>query len=216
MIPQDLIDAAKYLKGKTAEINALIADTEGRDARVASAILEDGIVDLLKDAKKWVVFSPNLDGSNNRSWYDCKINDCFCNIKISELKTNDNTGAKKAIYYLLTGQSPIGVPPQNKGFFKRMKPNESPDENRDYYYFVVNKTNPADIFSVSLKNITHCATNSINQPFQSNWDKCRVPANRTWQEAKDFLLNEWAKSVKSNVDNIKKGMTASYPEYFED
>ena len=216
MIPQDLIDAAKYLKDKPIEVAAATAARPNMDARTASALAEDGIVDLLKDAKRWNVISPNLAGTNNRAWYDCKINDCFCNIKVSALKSKDNTNAKMAIYYLLTGQEPIGVSPQNKSFFKKMKPNENPDEDRDYYYFVVNKNNPADIFSVSLKNLTHCIPNPANQPFQSNWNKCRVPANRTWQEAKDFLLTEWAKSIKSNIDNIKKGMTASYPEYFED
>ncbi len=216
MIPQDLIDAADYLKGKTADINALIADTEGRDARVASAILEDGIVDLLQAANRWEVISPNLAGTNNRSWYDCKINDCFCNIKISELKTNDNTNAKMAIYYLLTGQEPIGISDKNKYIFALMKKNESPDKNRDYYYFVVNKADPADIFPVSLRGLAHYVPNPTNQPFQSNWDSCRTPVTRTWQEAKEFLLTQWATSISRNIANETMGMPTSYPEYFED
>ncbi len=216
MIPQNLTDAAEYLKGKTADINTLIAATARVDARAASALLEDGIVDLLQAANRWDVISPNLAGTNNRSWYDCKINDCYCNIKVSELKTSDNTNAKKAMYYLLTGESPVGVSDTNRNFFRLMSENESPDEDRDYYYFVVNKANPADIFPVSLKGLAHCQPNPANPPFQSNWDRCRTPVNRNWQEARRFLLTQWATSIGNNINNLTQGMPTFYPEYFED
>ncbi len=216
MIPQDLIDAAEYLKGKPVEVAAATAARPNMDARTASALAEYDIIKLLQDSRIWNIDSPNVDDDNNRFWYDCKINDCFCNIKVSTFRNNDNTNAKKAIYYLLTGESPVGVPDTNRDFFRLMSENESPDDDRDYYYFVVNKNNPADIFPVSLKNLTDYVPNPTNQPFQSNWNRCREPVNRTWQEAKEFLLTQWATSISRNIANETMGMPTSYPGYFED
>ncbi len=218
MIPQVLFDAAEYLKGKPVEVAAATATRPNMDARTASALAEYDIIKLLQDSGIWNIDSPNVDddNNNNRFWYDCKINDYFCNIKVSTFRNNDNTNAKMAIYYLLTGQEPIGISDKNRDIFALMKKNESPDEDRDYYYFVVNKTNPADIFPVSLKGLAHCVPNPTNQPFQSNWDSCRTPVNRTWQVAKEFLLTEWATSISRNIANETMGMPTSYPEYFED
>ena len=212
MIPQVLFDAADYLKGKATTVSS------GIDARADSGLSENVIIKLLQDAKKWNINSPNADddNNNNRFWYDCKIDDCFCNIKVSALKSNDNTNAKKAIYYLLTGQEPIGISDKNTIFFDQMRQNENPDESRDYYYFVINKSDLSDVFPVSLKGLAHCQPASANPPFQSNWDKCREPVPRSWQEAKEFLLTQWAISIGNNINNLTQGMPVFYPEYFED
>ena len=48
-----------------------------------------------------------------------EINDYFCDIKISDLKRSDNTGAKQAIYYFLTGIT-TPAPAQQKAFLKNL------------------------------------------------------------------------------------------------
>ena len=86
---------------------------------------------------------------------------------------------------------------QAKNFFKDMKRLEDPDEEKDYYYLIVNKLDPEDVFIVSLKGIRHCHPASNNPPFQANWGKCREPVVRSWAEAKEFLLDSGASQLQS-------------------
>ena len=82
-----------------------------------------------------------------------RIDDLYIDVKISECKSNDNTQAKTAIYWFLTGMDPTGVPPQRSIFFRTMKENEKRDPKRDFYFLVVNKLDTSDVFIVSLKGL---------------------------------------------------------------
>lgn len=210
MIPPDLIDVARYLSDLDFQLV-----TSAQDARRDSGDSETHVVQLLQNSHMWRVFSPNVDRGNNRTWYDAKINDFYVDIKISECSANDNTNAKKAIYYLLTGKPPEKVPDMEKRFFRAMRDSESPDETRDYYYLIVNKRDLSDIFVVNLKGLPHASPSANNMPFQANWGRCRKPRERSWHEARDFLLNAWAESIRRATKKYREGMVACYPEFFD-
>lgn len=140
----------------------------------------------------------------------------YVDIKVSECRSSDNTNAKKAIYYLLTGKPPDEVPDQESIFFAKMKENERADETRDFYFLVVNKLNTGDVFVVSLKGLSHVVPSTNNQPFQSNWGRCHDNTDRDWNEAKSFLLTKWAESQQKVLDKYAKGMVRYYPQFFED
>ena len=95
-----------------------------------------------------------------------------------------------------------------------MKKNEKPDEKRDFFYIIINKNDTSDVFILSLKGLKKLQAAPNNLPFQCNWSQNRESAGRSWQEAKDFLLRKWAEGITKKLENVKKGMPWSYPEYF--
>ena len=212
MIPSVLLEVESYLQNNEVKL-----PSGGEDLRADSSRAEKQVVQFLQNAGSWdEVYSPAVDSGNNRSWYDARIEGYFVDIKISQCKASDNTNAKKAIYYFLTGVKADHVPHNTDQFFKSMKKKERPDEKRDYYYLIVNKNKPTDVLFVSLKGLAHCMPAPNNLPFQSNWGKCRKQKERTWAEAKDFLLSAWADSIKELIKKQQNGMPKTYPEFFSD
>ncbi len=218
MIPRILNEIRDYL------INCkLVLSSGSGDGRSDSANSEKIIISALQNVKNksWSVLTPNT--KNNRHWYDFICydkdnNSYYCDIKISNLSGNDNMNAKKAIYWLLTGdENTHQVSDRNAVFFKTMKENENLSQERDFYYLVVNKNNVGDIFFVSLKNICEEGVNVShnNPPIQSKWDKCRKIESRNMQQAKDFLLKKWAECIKKNIANLESGMPIHYQKYFK-
>lgn len=215
MIPEELKNVGEYLSAQNIQLPA-----HGTDSRQDSAAAESHIVHILQNSRRDMdireIYSPNVGQRTNRAWYDVKVDDHFCDIKVSALRTNDNTNAKKAIYYFLTEEEPEKVPDQEKLFFKMMVENENPSESRDYYYIVINKNNTRDIFVISLKGIAALSPAPNNPPFQCHWGRCRDSVNRSWRGARDFLLTTWATSIRKKMENAKLGMPFYYPEFFND
>lgn len=216
MIPNELKQVAKYLSAQQIKLPF------GRDGRLDSAIGEDHVAKALLDtttSKGWKITCPNIGKKNNREWYDVKINEHYCNIKISECTGKaDNANAKKAIYYFLTGRPGNAVNSAESVFFKNMKDAENPNEKRDYFYLVVNKTDTKDVFFVSLKGLNSDSVkiNPRNPPFQVDWKNNKTPVERDWEQAKEFLLETYAECLYKSVTLTRNGMPKSYPEFFED
>ena len=220
MIPRIFKEITQHLKDE-----GITLVSGGADGRLDSAASESKIISALqnKPNSNWQVITPNT--KNNRSWYDFTCTNTktgdkyYCDIKISDFthKSSDNMNAKKPIYWLLTGKNPEKVPDQNAPFFKSMKDNENLEEDRDFYYLVINKNKTKDIFVVSLKNINPdgVISNHNNPPIQANWNKCRKEVKRDMQEAKDFLLDRWAHSITRHLEILKGAMPKYYPEYFK-
>ena len=173
MIPTILQEVADYLS--EYDFNLV---SSGQDGRQHSSASETKIIQILQNSKynqKWRVISPNIERRDNRAWYDAKIGDYYVDIKISECTSNDNTNAKMAIYYFITGREPGSTQVRESIFFRDMRNYESSSEDRDYYYLVINKNKLDDVFIVSLKGLKDAHPAHNNMPFQSNWDKCRIP-----------------------------------------
>ena len=200
MIPQVLNDAAQYIASLSLTLKG-----QGTRSRAFSGVAQAQIIEELHKARQWTIETPG-----ERAWHDVKIDGHYCDVKISAFEMPDNTNASRAIYYLLTGDN--SPPRADKNFFCKMRENESESDARDYYYFVVNKTDTRDVFVVSLKGI-QAHTNAANRPFQCRWDNCRTPIIRTWQEAREYLLAEWAKSIRREIKKLQTRQE-SYPELF--
>lgn len=212
LIPVVLQEAAGFLSNSSFELPSGTGDSR-RDSGVG----ENTVVQLLQNAQRWKVTSENVGKSTNRAPYDMTFENVLVDIKISGMKGQDNTNAKGAIYYLLTGEDGKNtpIPTHNKPFWKSLKENENPDERRDFYYLIVNKNDTSDVFVVSLKHITKVTPASENPPFQAKWDDCRVSTKRTWEEAKTYLLGKWAESIKRKQESLKV-MPTYYPEFFKE
>lgn len=212
LIPVVLQEAADLLSESSFEL-----PRGSGDSRRDSGAGETTVIQILQNEQRWNVTSENIGKPTNRAPYDMTFENLLVDIKISGMSGQDNTNAKKAVYYLLTGEDgkTNPIPNHNKPFWKSLKERENPNETRDFYYLVVNKNDTSDVFVVSLKHIAKVMPSANNQPFQAKWDDCRVPKHRTWEEAKNYLLGQWAESIM-RLQKTLKAMPSYYPEFFRE
>lgn len=192
MLPQTLLEMVEFLKKQNLSLSI-----QSRDGRINSAFNEDEIFTLLSQ-------NFNINRPNMRDWVDFSFseNEVFIpvNIKVSTTKTADNLNCKLGIYYALTGQ----IPPFNNSvfwdnYFRALRENLQ-ENNVDYYFLIINKDNPSDVFATSLKGLESITPNGNNLPFQAKWDSNRNYIPRDFEEAKDFILHTFAESLKLRAD----------------
>ncbi len=201
-LPNLLNEMVNFLRSQN-----LTLSKASRDGRINSAFNEDEIFTLLEtnfaDVKR-----PNM-----RDWVDFSFeeNGQFypVNIKVSTMKTRDNVNCKLGIYYALTGKEPdFDNEIKWADFFSTLRENMQ-ENSKDYYFLIVNKNNPNDIFATSLKRLKDIKPEGNNLPFQAKWDANREIVQRDFESAKDFLLGVFEKSLKLRADAY-----LSYKRYF--
>ena len=203
MIPKILDGISDYLN--TLEIE--VTDSQ-RDGRINSILHEDKLTELL--AKKYPIDVPEA-----RAWYDFAItyDGIFypVNIKSTTGKGNDNLSCKLGIYYALTGIEPT-FDNQIKWmpFFDKLKKNLS-ENDVDYYFLVLNK-GTGKTFMAALKGLQSLVPNGNNLPFQCNWTENTQYKSRTFEEAKDFLLTNFAASIRGRTA-IGDDFKDNFPSY---
>jgi hypothetical protein len=189
MIPEVVIELKEYISEKAPDLSSRF-----EDGRINAAINEKEIIDLLEldfDIKK----------PRSREWWDITYEDGLqtypINIKISNLRGNDNVQCKLGIYYALTGIWPTF---QNEisweNFFRKLSEDIDTATNRDYYFLIINKEDSSDVIATSLKSISSLVPNGNNLPFQCNWGSNRYPISRSHNEAKSFILSYLKKSCE--------------------
>lgn len=169
-----------------------------RDGRLNSAFNEDEILEIILQN------GFNVNRPRIRDWIDFSFeeNGKFypVNIKVTTTKTADNLNCKLGIYYALTGTLPnFGNGISWENYFKNLSENLR-ENNSDYYFLIVNKENPSDIFISSLKTLQKINANGNNLPFQARWDDNRIPQIRSYNEAKNFILSVFGESLKLRAD----------------
>ncbi len=161
-----------------------------QDGRLNSSVNEEEILNTIKD-----YFPIQLPKA--REWWDFSFeeNDIFYPVNITTTKTADNLNGKLGIYYALCGL----VPTFNneiawEKYFQKLHKDLGKNTNRDYYFLIINKNDPKDVFINSLKGIQTLQPNNL--PFQCKWDNNREIVQRNFIESKNFILSALAKSVK--------------------
>lgn len=149
----------------------------------------------------------NHNTHSMHNWFDFSFFDgnipCPVKIKISKPNTADNLDYIRGIYYALRGELPKCPITYSKfplkEHFERLIRDIKENDN-DYYFLIVNKNNPKDIFATSLKQLHSIIPNGDNPPFQAKWDDNRVLVQRTFDEAKDFILSAFEESLRLRAD----------------
>ncbi len=205
MIPTQLNEIAEFLKTSPYNLSQPL-----QDGRLNSSINEEEILNTIKD------YFP-IQLPRTREWWDFsfKKNDIFypVNIKTTTTKTADNLNCKLGIYYALCGL----VPEFNneiawEKYFQKLHKDLGKNTDRDYYFLIINKNDPKDIFINSLKGIQTLQPNNL--PFQCKWDNNREIVQRNFDESKNFILSALAKSVKLRA-NIYLTFKEVFGEFFE-
>ncbi len=187
MIPTQLNEIAEFLKTNPYNLSQPL-----QDGRLNSSVNEEEILNTIKDH-----FPIQLPKA--REWWDFSFeeNDIFypVNIKTTTTKTADNLNGKLGIYYALCDL----VPTFNneiawEKYFQKLHKDLGKNTNRDYYFLIINKNDPKDIFINSLKGIQTLQPNNL--PFQCKWDNNREIVQRDFNESKNSILSALAKSVK--------------------
>ena len=209
-IPRILSEIAEFLS--TSEV---ALDNSADDGRIDSAMSEKNIIQKISEK-----FSVETPSKEKRHWWDFAVVDAGVfypvNIKISEfVNANDNLNCKLGIYYALTGRVPDFANEINWGKFFRLLHENMQENNKDYYFLVVNKLNTSDVLVQGLKTIQILQPNGNNLPFQCCWLKNRQLTTRSFDEARDFLLSNLAESVKLRA-KIYLDFRRHFPQYAED
>lgn len=189
MIPQELSEIRNYLVSNGVQISK-----GNGDGRIMSAINEDELTRTI--SSKFAIDLPPP-----RHWYDFAIRKGSekipVNIKVTSTSTADNVQCKLGMYYALTGIWPDFANETPWGeYFELMKQGLGTKTDKDYYFLVVSKKNPRDVFCTSLKHIQTLVANGNNLPFQCNWGSNRTPKERTHDDAVRFLLGKFYESIK--------------------
>ncbi|MGN8410297.1 restriction endonuclease [Helicobacter pylori] len=186
MVPTQLNEIAEFLRTNPYNLSQPL-----QDGRLNSSVNEEEILNTIKGN-----FPIQL--SRAREWWDFSFeeNDIFypVNIKTTTTKTADNLNGKLGIYYALCGL----VPEFNneiawEKYFQKLHKDLGKNTNRDYYFLIINKNDPKDVFINSLKGIQTLQPNNL--PFQCKWDNNREIIQRNFTESKNFILSALAKSV---------------------
>jgi hypothetical protein len=66
----------------------------------------------------------------------------------------------------------------------------------------------------ALKGLQSLVPNGNNLPFQCNWTENTQYKSRTFEEAKDFLLTNFAESIRGRIA-IGDDFKANFPAYLQ-
>ncbi len=205
MFPKQLKEICAFLSKQN-----IILSEQFDDGRINASINEDEIIKIIKT-------DFDIQIPKSRAWFDFAIENKTgfypVNIKVTNTTHFDNLNCKLGVYYALTGLIPDF---QNEinwlDYFIKLKENIGINKEKDYYFLVVNKQIPNDIFINSLKGIKTFQPNGNNLPFQCKWNFNKKYCKKTFDEAKDLILSNFGTSIKLRSEiyfNFKK----YFPKY---
>lgn len=232
LLEEALKNIIEYCKSQSIELS-----NSAIDGRINSSLNEQEVILIIKEyaeKSEWMIKNnltigiPNVD--NNRCWYDFSIeslntleSNVFMpiNIKITKIDGGaaDNLNCKLGIFWALTGCLPSSVIIDNlhlsngiswEQFFKFLDNKMAVNKDKDYYFLVINKDDTKDIFWSSLKSLRTISPNGNNLPFQCKWKENRERVNRSFIEARDFILTCFKTSIEK-----RETIGVSFRKYIE-
>lgn len=210
-IPPILAEIQKHLVQHPCRISSAMDD-----GRINSAINEDEVLNFLEKTFR-LPDGYSFRRPQAREWFDFVVeNDSEffpVNIKVTNTTTADNLNCKLGIYYALTGLKPaFGNEINWLSYFHQLSLAFGRQQDKDYYFLIINKNSLADVFCTSLRGLQTLTPNGNNLPFQSRWCDNRCLCQRTFQESANFVMNTFGESIKRRSDiyfNFKK----YFPQY---
>ncbi|ACF13246.1 putative restriction endonuclease [Chloroherpeton thalassium ATCC 35110] len=209
MIPIELQSIVSNLIDQPITLTAF----HSNDGRINSSLNELQIINCIQNFS----FGFEIKIGREREWFDfaIKTEDRFypVNIKVTDTTHADNLNCKLGIYYALTGNIPdFANEIKWESYFDKLNIHMGNQTTADYYFLVLNKQNPKDVFANTLRSLTILQPNGNNLPFQCRWDLNRQPMNRTFNDAKDFIMRVFGDSIKQRA-KIYLSFETRFPDY---
>lgn len=212
-------EAIEYITKKLSEIKITLSP-HNEDGRINSALDEQEIINQIAMNNELNDFfnkrGIKLIIPKIRHWFDLALETdnklIPINIKTTYIVKgrSDNLNSKLGVYFALTGKAPEFDNQINwSKYFMELKQNMQPNDE-DYYFIVINKNDTSDLFWNSLKQLKSLTPNGNNLPFQCVWSDNRQKIERTFEQAKKFILDNFAESIKKRAQ-----IEHDFIEYFE-
>ena len=193
-----ILDSLASYLSRSINSGGLNLDRSQADGRLNSQMNERQISDALRlytlANEQFQIAQRSIDIAPPRFWYDFLVSgpDLFLpvNVKVSSLEGNDNLSSKEGVFYALTGVDPKSVRINDwDRYCEAIGRHLAEKPNADYYFLVINKSQPGDVFWTSLKRLSELTPNGNNPPFQCNWSKNRIRADRNPADAQAYILS---------------------------
>jgi len=211
--PTEILDRLQKYLSVTVTQQTLALSCGTSDGRVNSLENERQISQALgfyAASNEWFQeHKLELKVSEARHWYDFAVHrkdGVFIpvNVKVSTLETADNISSKKGVFYALTGVLPEEVNISTwERFSEELANRFCPTPIADYYFLVVGKKHPNEVFWTSLKNINVLVANGNNPPFQCNWGINRIRTNRSDIEAGKYILKILRETFRLRAEALR-------------
>ena len=190
--------------------NKIVFSNQNDDGRINSCNDEESVIIKLEEKLENRIKKPKA-----RMWYDILLYDYKygwipVNIKTTTTKTSDNTGNMAMCVHSYTSckleldidktydngkMSIILLDHLRTGCFNMVI-------KKDYYFVVLNKTNPEDIIINSVRGLSSLTPNVNNLPFQVCWDKNRKFQRSTIKKSIEQFLECLQKPRPSWKENF--------------
>lgn len=195
--PIQILDSLSTYLARSLKTGSLNLDRSQTDGRLNSQVNEGQISHALKlyglANERFQSEELMVEVSPPRYWYDFCVtgSNVFLpvNVKVSSLEGNDNLSSKEGVFFALTGVDPKSVRVNDwERYCEAIGEHLASNPEADYYFLVINKKTPGDVFWTSLKRLPALTANGNNPPFQCNWSKNREHVERTQEEAQTYIL----------------------------
>ena len=196
---KELERICKEISSKNIEMSCL-----SRDGRVNSIADEKTVISAIHD----VLPGSAYEDVPERSKEDIKLYNRPVNIKVTSLKGRDNVSSNEGLVYALTGKT---CAPNWPSIGKTLLSDDI-DKEADYYFLIVNKEDPTDVFWTSFKYLKKGYPNGSNLPFQVKWSENRERVERSYDEAWAFLTGLMVESaeLRLNPSNVLTEVRKTY------
>lgn len=211
--PEVVLDRLQLYLLNAVRTGRLALTKSTRDGRVNSQDNERQISEALEYfalSNEWFSdASLTLEVAPPRHWYDFSVNGpdglfLPVNVKVSALRTSDNISSKEGVFYALTGVQPNEVVINNWEFFcEQLSRLLGANPHADYYFMVVGKGLPLEVFWTSLKQINELVPNGNNPPFQCHWGRNRERFLRGQKEAQKYIISVLRETFRLRAEALK-------------
>lgn len=197
-MPEQLLEELRDYLAEALGSGVMQLTRRGGDGRIDSQDNERQISHALKlhaISSRWQQNRGlTIELGPDRHWFDFEIkgdDSLFIpvNVKVSAMRTSDNLSSKEGVLYALTGVDPASVNIKDwERFCIQLARHLGANPDADYYFLVISKTTPGDVFWTSLKRIPELVANGNNPPFQCKWNQNREHSRRNEPDARQYIL----------------------------
>ena len=193
-------------------------ETNNSEGRVNSYIDETNIINILQNKYAMRIRVPKI-----RNWYDILVHDFYhgwipVNIKTTSTITCDNIGNLALCVQSYTDHQLNLQSSYNNGIMSKILLNKLHTQGfnrnikKDYYFIVINKTQPNDVIINSIRGLSSIKPNSHNLPFQICWDKNRDYVHERIENKIQIFVNcmkKYNKAQNWRTDFMKGAFTVN-------